>query len=99
MSESRLSVPVGCTDWTRESFNGLCGEEKSSQEVYRPGRGMEPEELELPEMMTVYSPDSLPLDASQDSTQVRKHIRHPHTCRRIIKFKLLGYDYSRCFFP
>ncbi|XP_030582263.1 multiple C2 and transmembrane domain-containing protein 2 isoform X2 [Archocentrus centrarchus] len=71
MGENRLSVPTDCTDWasSQESFNSLCGEEKCSQETYRPGRGMEPEELELPEMMTVYSLDCPPVDVSQDSAQ------------------------------
>lgn len=73
-SEHRLSVPVDCTDWasSQESFNSLCEEEKSSPEtVYRPAGGMEPEELALPEVMTVYSPDLPFVQVSQDSSQVR----------------------------
>uniref|UniRef100_A0A3P9B8G9 Multiple C2 and transmembrane domain-containing protein 2 n=1 Tax=Maylandia zebra TaxID=106582 RepID=A0A3P9B8G9_9CICH len=52
-----------------ESFNSLCGEETSSRETHQPGRGMEPEELALPEMMTVYTPDSAAVDDSLDSSQ------------------------------
>ncbi|KAM3625503.1 uncharacterized protein V6R79_013103 [Siganus canaliculatus] len=69
----RLSVPADCTDWasSQESFNSICDEEKSSPEVVlRPGsRGMEPEELNLPEMMTVYSPDLPTVEVSQDGSQ------------------------------
>lgn len=73
-SEHRLSVPTDCTDWasSQESFNSLGEEEKSSPETnYRPARGMEPEELALPEMMTVYSPDLPPVEVSQDGSQVQ----------------------------
>lgn len=72
-SEHRLSVPVDSTDWasSQESFNSLCEEEKSSPErIYRPAGGMEAEELALPEMITVYSPEPPSMDASQDSSQV-----------------------------
>lgn len=69
------SVPADCTDWasSQESFNSLCEEEdKSSLETnYRPVGGMEPEELALPEMMTVYSPDPPSVEVSQDSSQVQ----------------------------
>ncbi|CAI5646201.1 multiple C2 and transmembrane domain-containing protein 2 isoform X2 [Oreochromis niloticus] len=70
-SENRLSVPTNCTNRSssQESFNSLCGEETSSRDTYQPGRGMEPEELALPEMMTVYSPDSAAVDDSLDSSQ------------------------------
>ncbi|XP_050932350.1 LOW QUALITY PROTEIN: multiple C2 and transmembrane domain-containing protein 2-like [Lates calcarifer] len=71
-SEHRLSVPTDCTDWasSQESFTSLSEMEKSSPESnYRPARGMEPEELGLPEMMTVYSPDYPSAFVSQDSTQ------------------------------
>lgn len=70
-SENRLSVPTNCTNRSssQESFNRLCGEETSSRETYQPGRGMEPEELALPEMMTVYTPDSAAVDDSLDSSQ------------------------------
>lgn len=72
-SEHRLSVPADSTDWasSQESLNSLCEEEKSSLETnYRLARGMEPEELALPEMMTVYSPE-LPSVVSEDSSQVQ----------------------------
>lgn len=72
-SEHRLSVPVDSTDWasSQESFNSLCEEEKSSPErIYRPAGGMEAEELALPEMITVYSPEPPSVEASQDSSQV-----------------------------
>ncbi|KAM7406521.1 hypothetical protein PAMP_000895 [Pampus punctatissimus] len=71
-SEHRLSVPTDCTDWasSQESLSSLCQEEKSSLELnYSPARGMEPEELGLPEMMTVYSPDLPSVEVSQDSSQ------------------------------
>lgn len=70
-SENRLSVPTNCTNRSssQESFNSLCGEETSSRDTYQPGRGMEPEELALPEMMTVYTPDSAAVDDSLDSSQ------------------------------
>lgn len=70
-SENRLSVPTNCTNRSssQESFNSLCGEDTSSRETHQPGRGMEPEELALPEMMTVYTPDSVAVDDSLDSSQ------------------------------
>lgn len=80
-SEHRLSVPTDYTDWasSQESFTSLSEMEKSSPESnYRPARGMEPEELGLPEMMTVYSPDYPSAFVSQDSTQVQK--RHVKSC-------------------
>lgn len=73
-SEHRLSVPADCTDWasSQESISSLCEEERSSPERnYRSARGMEPEELGLPEMMTVYSPDLPSVEVSQDSSQVK----------------------------
>lgn len=74
-SELTLNVPADCTDWasSQESFSSFCQEEQGSPEsIYRPARGMEPEELDLPEMMTVYSPDLPSLEVSQDSPQVQK---------------------------
>uniref|UniRef100_UPI0037E9954D multiple C2 and transmembrane domain-containing protein 2-like isoform X1 n=1 Tax=Semicossyphus pulcher TaxID=241346 RepID=UPI0037E9954D len=71
-SEHSLSVPTDCTDWasSQESFNSVYEEEKSSPETYyRAARGMEPEELGLPEMMTVYSPDPPSAGVSKDSLQ------------------------------
>ncbi|KAK5874492.1 hypothetical protein PBY51_019432 [Eleginops maclovinus] len=70
--EAGRSVPADCTDWasSQESFNSLCGEEKSSPEAkYRAPGVMEPEELGLPEMMTVYSPEPPSVEVSQDSSQ------------------------------
>ncbi|XP_070769206.1 multiple C2 and transmembrane domain-containing protein 2-like [Enoplosus armatus] len=80
-SEQALSVPADCTDWasSQESFNSLCEEEKSSPETnYGPARGMEPEELALPEMMTVYSPDLPSVELSQDSSQNDNHEFNSH---------------------
>lgn len=74
-SEHRLSVPVDSTDWasSQESFNNLCEDDKSSLEMnYRDARGMEPEELALPEMMTVYSPELPTVDVSQVQTPYLK---------------------------
>ncbi|KAM7423645.1 hypothetical protein PAMA_000141 [Pampus argenteus] len=71
-SEHRLSVPTDCTDWasSQESLSSLCQEAKSSPESnYSPASGMEPEELGLPEMMTVYSPDIPSVEVSQDTSQ------------------------------
>ncbi|KAI9517957.1 hypothetical protein NQZ68_001127 [Dissostichus eleginoides] len=70
--EAGRSVPADCTDWasSHESFNNLCGEENSSPEAEHRAPGvMEPEELGLPEMMTVYNPEPPPLEVSQDSSQ------------------------------
>ncbi|XP_028257588.1 multiple C2 and transmembrane domain-containing protein 2 isoform X2 [Parambassis ranga] len=80
-SEHNLSVPTDCTDWasSQESFNSLCGEEKIFPETYyRSARGMEPEELALPEMMTVYSPDAPSVEVSQDSSQYDHHDFNGH---------------------
>lgn len=73
-SEHRLSVPVDSAEWSysQESLGNLRPEEKSpSDSNYKAPRGMEPEELALPEMMTVYSPEHPSGDGSQDSSQVR----------------------------
>lgn len=70
-SKCRQSALADCTDWasSQESFNSVCGEETSSPETnHRDTSGMEPEELALPEMMTVYSPDSPSMDSSQVRT-------------------------------
>ncbi|XP_044047445.1 multiple C2 and transmembrane domain-containing protein 2-like isoform X2 [Siniperca chuatsi] len=83
-SEHALSVPSDCTDWasSQESFNNLCEEENSSPETnYRPARGMEPEELALPEMMTVYSPDLPSVEVSQDSSQYDNHDFSSHVLK------------------
>ncbi|XP_060924742.1 multiple C2 and transmembrane domain-containing protein 2 isoform X2 [Limanda limanda] len=71
-SEHRVSVAADSTDWasSQESFNSLGEVEENSPETnYRPASGMEPEELVLPEMMTVYSPDQPSVDVSEDSSQ------------------------------
>ncbi len=86
-SEHRLSVPADCTDWasSQESFSSLGEEEKSSPEMnYRPARGMEPEELALPEMMTVYSPDHPPVEVSQDGSQVQTAFEILHQYNRSV---------------
>lgn len=73
-SEHRPSVPVDCTDWasSQESSSGLCHDERSPVDTnYNVSRGMEPEELALPEMMTVYSPEHPSGDGSQDTSQVQ----------------------------
>nr|XP_057944774.1 multiple C2 and transmembrane domain-containing protein 2 isoform X3 [Doryrhamphus excisus] len=58
-SENRLSVPTDYTDWSssQESFSSVHMEDYSPEWRNRSARGIEPEELALPEMMTVYSPD------------------------------------------
>ncbi|KAM9409679.1 multiple C2 and transmembrane domain-containing protein 2-like isoform 2-T3 [Pholidichthys leucotaenia] len=71
-SEYRLSVPVDCTDWaaSQESITSFGREDNISVDTYqRPARGMEPEELALPEMMTVYTPESPSTEVSPDSPQ------------------------------
>ncbi|XP_029000740.1 multiple C2 and transmembrane domain-containing protein 2 isoform X2 [Betta splendens] len=76
-TEDRLSVPLVCRDWasSQESFGSFCEEERSSPVTeYRPGRGMEPEELSLPEMMTIYSPDLPTLEVSQHNSQCDDHV-------------------------
>ncbi|MED6262737.1 hypothetical protein ATANTOWER_024923, partial [Ataeniobius toweri] len=70
-SEYRRSMP-DCTDWAfpQESVNGFCGEERSSMETQqRFVSCMEADELALPEMKTVYSPDMPAEDHSPDNTQ------------------------------
>ncbi|XP_026149166.1 multiple C2 and transmembrane domain-containing protein 2 isoform X2 [Mastacembelus armatus] len=69
--EHRLSVPAGCRDWasSQESF---C-EESSAETNCKPVRGMEPEELALPEIMSVYSPDLPTVEVSQDNSQYDNH--------------------------
>lgn len=73
-------VRADCTDWasSQESFGSLCLEEKKLETHHRPAGGMEPEELALPEMMTVYSPGPPSEEVSQDSAQVR--ILHLNQC-------------------
>lgn len=85
-SEYRLSVPVDGRDWasSQESFNSLCEDENSSPDTHsRRARGMEPEELGLPELMTIYSPDLPTVEVSQHSSEVQK--LHVKSCMRILK--------------
>lgn len=74
-SEHRLSVPIDSTDWasSQESFNSPCEEENTTylEASSKLSRGMEPEELALPEMMTVYSPELPSAEVSQDDSQVQ----------------------------
>ncbi|XP_007549154.1 multiple C2 and transmembrane domain-containing protein 2 isoform X1 [Poecilia formosa] len=68
----RRSMPADTTDWdfSQEAVNGFSGEETISMETQqRAVSGMEPEELALPEIMTVYSPDGPAEDSSPDNTQ------------------------------
>lgn len=70
-SEHRLSVPADSVDWasSQESFNS---ENRFSLEGNsRSAWSMEPEELALPEVMTVYSPHFPSDGISQDSSQVQ----------------------------
>ncbi|KAM4744075.1 LOW QUALITY PROTEIN: multiple C2 and transmembrane domain-containing protein 2-like [Anableps anableps] len=72
-SEYRRSMPADSIDWafSQESVNGYYGEERSSMETQqRVVSGMEPEELALPEIITVYNPDGTAEDVSPDNTQV-----------------------------
>ncbi|KAM9860593.1 multiple C2 and transmembrane domain-containing protein 2 [Aulostomus maculatus] len=72
-SEHRLSVPADCTDWA-SSQESVCEEQKNSLELnYVVSRGMEPEELALPEMMTVYSGEPAPVEASRGQLPDLKH--------------------------
>ncbi|XP_076595625.1 multiple C2 and transmembrane domain-containing protein 2 isoform X2 [Chaetodon auriga] len=82
-SEHRLSVPVACTDWasSQESFNSLCEEKSAPETIYRPVGGMEPEELALPEVMTVYSPDLPSVQVSQDGSQYDNHDFNDHVLK------------------
>lgn len=70
-SEHTLRVPSDCTDWasSQESLNSVY-EDSSPETYHRAARGMEPEELGLPEMMTVYSPDPAAAGVYKDSSQV-----------------------------
>lgn len=70
-SEHGLSVPADSVDWasSQESFHG---EKRFPSEGNSKSAGtMEPEELALPEMMTVYSPHFPSDGVSQDSSQVQ----------------------------
>ncbi|XP_044000185.1 multiple C2 and transmembrane domain-containing protein 2-like isoform X1 [Gambusia affinis] len=76
-SVHRRSMPADCIDWdfSQEAVNGFRGEEMSSMETQqRAVSGMEPEELVLPEIMTVYTPDGPAEDVSPDSTQAEMTI-------------------------
>lgn len=104
-SEHRLSVPVDCTDWasSQESSSSLCHEEGSPLYTnYKVPRGMEPEELALPEMMTVYSPEHPSGDGSQDNSQVQSlHVKYSikitgenDESKLLWKFWALALDYD-----
>ncbi|KAG7236961.1 hypothetical protein INR49_032968 [Caranx melampygus] len=83
-SEHRLSVPTDCTDWasSQESFSSLFEVERSTLETnYRSAMGMEPEELALPEMMTVYSPDSPSVEGSQSNSQYESQDFNGHVLK------------------
>lgn len=73
----RLSMPVDSTDWasSHESVNSSTAaspyeEEGLQYHTFRSAAGMEPQELALPELMTVYSRDFPALEISQDNSQV-----------------------------
>lgn len=99
-SEHRLSVPTDCTDWasSQESLSSLYEVERSALETnYGPARGMEPEELALPEMMTVYSPECPSVEGSQSSSQVQTHHVKSYISINITKTDKLPYKrWSSC---
>lgn len=73
-SYHRLSMPMDYTDWafSQESLNGHCGEENIYLETLpRPLQRMEHEELAVPEITTVSSPNISTEDVSTDNTQVQ----------------------------
>lgn len=73
-SEHRLSVPEDSRNWSssQESLSSFCEMQGSPESECSPARGMEAEELALPEMMTVYSPDLPSVEVSQFSSEVQK---------------------------
>ncbi|KAM8894633.1 multiple C2 and transmembrane domain-containing protein 2 isoform 2-T3 [Spinachia spinachia] len=73
-------VRADCPDWasSQESFSSLCVEDKRLETHHRAGGGIEPEELALPEMMTVYSPETPSEEAPQDSAQFDNHEFNGH---------------------
>ncbi|XP_061877026.1 multiple C2 and transmembrane domain-containing protein 2-like isoform X2 [Entelurus aequoreus] len=70
-SEKRVSMPADCTDRTssQESFSSVHSDHHHHQSPDQSSRAIEAEEPALPEMTTVYSPDSA---FSEDPTQVRR---------------------------
>lgn len=73
-SDYRRSMPPDCTDWafSQGSVSGFCGEESGSMETQpRVASGIEPEDLAMPEIITVYCPSVPAQDASPDNTQVQ----------------------------
>ncbi|XP_029937579.1 multiple C2 and transmembrane domain-containing protein 2-like isoform X2 [Myripristis murdjan] len=67
-SQDGLGVATDLTDWasSQESCSNPCEEEEDD---YRFGGGMEPQELALPELMTVYSRDVPAQEPPQDGSQ------------------------------
>ncbi|XP_068170732.1 multiple C2 and transmembrane domain-containing protein 2-like isoform X2 [Antennarius striatus] len=65
-TEHGLGVPADSTNWTlsQESINSLSEQDTN----YRSSRGLEPEDPDLPEMMTI-NPDPPSVDVSGDSSQ------------------------------
>ncbi|XP_076011590.1 multiple C2 and transmembrane domain-containing protein 2-like isoform X2 [Genypterus blacodes] len=72
-SEHRLQVPKDGLHRASsdESFISLCEDKRPSESIYIPTRRMEAEELRLPEMTAVSSPDTMELspDSSQDNQE------------------------------
>ncbi|XP_034041068.1 multiple C2 and transmembrane domain-containing protein 2 isoform X2 [Thalassophryne amazonica] len=72
--EERLSMPVDYTDSvsSHESHSDVCENEEEMEEGssnQRPAWDIEPEELALPEMMTIYSPEPFTVEGPQDDSQ------------------------------
>ncbi|KAM6981306.1 multiple C2 and transmembrane domain-containing protein 2 [Aplochiton taeniatus] len=72
----RLNVPLDSTDWasSQESLKSSPYEEVEEEEgllehPHPPSGGLEPQELGLPELMTVYSGEPRIVDISQDTMQ------------------------------
>lgn len=68
-NENRLSVPGDSTDGAvpQDSLNKNVDDRRSSDTSNRVVAGMEAEELALPEMISVYSPEAPSVDCSPDS--------------------------------
>lgn len=73
-SDHRLSMPSDYKDWafSPESANGFCEENNIYLERHlRPAQHMEPIKLDVPEKISVSSPDISIEDDSPDNTQVQ----------------------------